>query len=291
MVTVIILTFNEEIHIGRCIQSVKSFTNNIIVIDSYSTDNTIEIAKSMGAKVYENVFINNAQQFQWALDNCVFETDWAMKLDADEVVTFELANEIVLKLKNGVSEQISGFQVKCRVHFMGKWIRWGYYPMVLNRLFIINHAFMEQKWMDEHIQLKRGKWILLENDIIDENLNNLSWWTNKHNNYATREAIMRLNYKYQFLKSNKDESVVYKKNKQIFQRMPLFFRCFLYFIYRYFFKLGFLDGKKGLIWHLLQGFWYQTLIDAKIFQIEYLSKKNNKTILEVIEQDFKIKVT
>ena len=288
LITIIILTYNEKIHLKRCIESCKKITDKIIIIDSYSTDNTVSIAQSLGANTYQNPFINNAQQFQWALDNCEINTEWVMKIDADEYLLPALVEELKIKLPN-TPKQINGYQVKCRVHFMGKWIKRGYYPMILNRIFRASEGYMEQKWMDEHIQLKSGQFELLENDIVDENLNNLTWWTQKHNNYSTREAIVRLDKKYGFL-PKEYQTATTKKNKDIYLKLPPFFRGFIYFSYRYFFRLGFLDGKKGLIWHLLQGFWYQTLIDAKIYQIEYLSKKTNKTIKEVIQQDFGFKI-
>ncbi len=288
MITVIILTYNENLHLERCIQSVKQITNKILVVDSFSTDSTLEIAKKSGAIVYQNTFINNAQQFQWALDHCTFETEWIMKMDADEIILPELAYEINEKLQN-CSDDIGGFQVKCRVFFMGKWIKRGYYPMVLNRIFRVSSGYMEQKWMDEHIQLTKGRWELLQNDIVDENLNNLVWWTTKHNNYSTREAIVRLDNKHNFLRGNHSD-FKNKASKQFYLKLPLFLRALLYYLYRYILKLGFLDGIQGMVWHFLQGFWYQMLIDAKIYQIEYIAKKNNISITSVIEKEFGIKI-
>ena len=285
MLTVIVLTYNEEIHLSRLLQNITPLTKHILVVDSFSSDRTVEIATSWGAVVYQNAFVNNAHQFQWALDHCKIETEWVMKLDADEVLQPQLIEELLEQIPKAPAE-INGFQVKCRVCFMGKWIKYGYYPMILNRVFRREFGFMEQKWMDEHIQLKRGNWKLLKYDIIDENLNNLSWWTAKHNNYSTREAIVRLNYKYNFLA----EDAALKSNKSFYLELPKFLRGAFYFTYRYLFRLGFLDGSAGLIWHLLQGFLFQTLVDAKVHQIEYISKRDKKSIRLVIEQDFGIKL-
>jgi glycosyltransferase involved in cell wall biosynthesis len=253
------------------------------VVDSFSTDNTVEIAKSLSAQVYQNKFIHHAQQFQWALDNCEFTTDWVMKLDADEIITSELATELENISLDSLGD-INGFQVKCRVHFMGKWIRRGYYPMVLYRIFNRKKAYMEQRWMDEHIRLKDGRWKLLDNDIIDENLNTLSWWTSKHNAYSTKEAMMRLHYETPFL----SDAPVLGRGKKLYLVFPKFIRAAIYFIYRYFFRLGFLDGKAGFIWHFLQGLWYQILVDAKMVQIQYLAKMENKTIKTILEEKFDI---
>jgi len=289
--SVIILTFNEEKHIERCIKSLKSFAKNIFIVDSFSTDNTVEIAKSLGAKVYQNEFINHAKQFQWGLDNCPINTEWVMKIDADEYVLPELADEIKEKLPK-LKEDISGVYIKRRVKFMDKWIKHGgYYPTWLLRIWRYKDGKMEQRWMDEHIKLLRGESINFENDIVDENLNNLTWWTNKHNNYATREAIDVLNIIYNFLKYDEVKADIFGTQEQRkrwlkyrYAKMPLFTRPFIYFIYRYFLKFGFLDGKEGLIWHFLQGFWYRFLVDAKIYEIEKYKNRNNVDIKTAIEK-------
>jgi len=282
-ISVIILTFNEELHIKRCINSLQPFAKEIFVIDSYSTDRTVEIALSLGAKVYQNRWQgNHALQFQWGLDNCPIKTKWVMRMDADEYVLPKLAEEINIKLKN-LDKNISGVYVKRRVYFMNRWIKYGgYYPTWLLRIWKYKHAEIEQRQMDEHIKLKSGKTVQFENDIVDDNKNDLTWWTNKHNNYATREAIDILNTLY--------DSDVYEDGiKPIFfgtqeQRkrwlklryikLPLFIRPFLYFLYRYFLKFGFLDAKEGLIWHFLQGFWYRFLVDAKIYQMRKYAKNS-----------------
>ena len=149
--------------------------------------------------------------------------------------------------------------------------------------------------MDEHVKLEQGKTITFENDFVDDNLNNLTWWTNKHNNYATREAIDLLNIKYKFssadgLNANLSEAQDKRKRwlkENLYTRLPLFIRPFLYFIYRYIFKLGFLDGIPGLIWHFLQGFWYRFLVDAKIYQIESLARSRKETISKIINDNIK----
>jgi glycosyltransferase involved in cell wall biosynthesis len=297
-ITVIILTKNENLHIERCIRSLKTFARDVFIIDCYSTDNTIQIASALGAHVYQNPWINYAAQFQWALDNCPIKTEWVMRMDCDEYVTPELAMEINTKLET-LSSDISGIIVNRQVHFMGKWIRFGgYYPVKLLRIWRHGKGSIEARWMDEHIVLHEGVSVEFKNDIVDDNLNNLTWWTEKHNNYATREAIDLLNKQYNLFK---EESIQASLNKQqdtrirwfkthIYVKIPLFVRPFFYFVYRYFFLLGFLDGKKGLIWHFLQGFWYRFLVDAKVYQIKYLAHKNKKNIKEVIIKDFGMKI-
>jgi len=273
--SVLILTFNEEKHIARCIESLSTFATNVFVIDSYSTDKTVEIARSKGAHVYQNKWVNYANQFQWGLDNCPIETEWVMRMDADEYVLPTLADEIKETLTSHVDNDLSGFFIKRRVLFKDKWIRkGGYYPTWLLRVWRYERGKIEERWMDEHIKLTFGNTVQLKNDLVDDNLNDLTWWTNKHNNYATREAIDVLNTIYNFKKYDEVQPKLLgtqeqrrRKLKHLYVKLPLFIRPFIYFIYRYFIKFGFLDGKQGLIWHFLQGFWYRFLVDAKLYEV------------------------
>lgn len=296
--TILILTFNEEMHIERCIKSLQSFAKDIFIVDSYSTDKTVEIAESIGAKIYQNKWPgNHAIQFQWGLDNCPIETEWVMKIDADEYVLPELAVEINTKI-NELPEKVSGIYIKRRVFFMNRWIKHGgYYPTWLLRIWKYDKGKMEQRWMDEHIKLSSGEVIQFENDLIDDNKRNLTWWSEKHNNYATREAIDILNIIYEFKKYDEVEPNLMGTQEQRkrwlkirYAFMPLFLRPILYFTWRYFLKFGFLDGRAGLIWHFLQGFWYRFLVDAKVYEIEKKSKESGLTIKTTIEVEYKIKL-
>ena len=294
--TVVILTYNEELHIRRAIESALLVTNKIIIVDSFSTDKTVDIASNLGANVVQHPFVNQAQQFQWAMDTGKITTGWTMRMDADEYLTDALVQEIASRLPS-LEQEISGVVLKRQVHFMGRWIKYGgYYPVQLLRIWRTGHAIIEQRWMDEHTLLTKGTSVTFKHDFIDDNLNSLSWWTSKHNDYATREAIDILIRKYHFEDSsqhhltlgNAKQAVAkrwYKNN--LYLRMPLFLRAFLYFQFRYWIRLGVLDGRKGLVWHFLQAFWYRFLVDAKILQIEWWSKTENKTVKKILEEKFK----
>ncbi len=298
-ITLIVLTLNEEKQIERCINSTKKICSEIFIVDSFSTDNTKSISEKLGAKVFQHQWLgNHAKQFNWGLENFPIKTEWILRLDADEYLTLELSTEITQKLST-LGKDVNGVIFKRRVHFMNRWIKHGgYYPTYLLRLWRFGSGKFEERWMDEHVKLESGKTITFENDFVDDNLNNLTWWTNKHNNYATREAIDLLNIRYKFLKSdsiNAELTQQQDKRKRwlkenLYTYLPLFLRPFLYFIYRYIFRLGFLDGKAGLIWHFLQGFWYRFLVDAKIYDIERRAKKENKSIPEVIRENYGIEV-
>ena len=293
--TVLILTYNEEIHIARAIGTALEVADKVIVVDSFSTDKTVEIASGMGAKVLQNPFVSQAAQFKWAIDNTDISSSWIMRMDADEYITPALISELNAKLPV-LDGGISGIVLKRQVHFMGQWIRHGgYYPIRLLRVWRNGHAEIEQRLMDEHMVLKEGKTVNFDHDIIDENLNTLTWWISKHNTYASREAVVLLNQKHRFLPGelHQTEKRIVKQavvkrwiKNNLYVKLPLFLRVFLYFNYRYWIKLGFLDGRRGLIWHFLQGLWYRFLVDAKIFQVQWLARKNGKTIQQVINEEF-----
>ncbi|MDP3052540.1 MAG: glycosyltransferase family 2 protein [bacterium] len=262
-ISVIILTYNEELNLENCLKSIAGWASEIIIVDSFSSDKTLEIAKKYTLNIVKHSFVNQAEQFNWALDNLKIKNDWILRLDADEYLTEELKAEITEKLKNE-SDNINGYCIKRRVYFMGRWIKHGgYYPTWILRLFKNGKARSEEREMDEHIILSAGQAGKLENDFIDDNKKDLTWWIEKHNNYSSREAK-------EAIKENYGD----KKKRVFYYNLPLFCRPFLYFVYRYFFLLGFLDGKEGMIFHFLHAFWYRFLVDSKIYEIK--NKSENK---------------
>lgn len=302
-ISVVILTYNEELNLENCLKGVSNWVSEIFVVDSFSTDKTLGIAKKYGAEIVQHPFENQAQQFNWALDNLKIKNDWILRLDADEYLTPELKDEIAQALTDADltqtnaensrynsansasglrnSADVNGFYIKRRVYFMGRWIKHGsYYPVWFLRLFKKGKARSEQRAMDEHIVLLEGKAEKLKNDFIDDNKKPLADWIAKHNNYSSREAeeglklatCQKLNLSVQLTGQAKRKRWVKEK---FYYRLPIFCRAFLYFIYRYFFRLGFLDGKEGLIFHFLQGCWYRFLVDSKIYELKRkLTKKN-----------------
>jgi len=290
--TIVILTLNEERHIQRCLQSIQSIATRIVIIDSGSTDNTCKIAASMGADIFVNPFINHGLQFNWGLDNASIQTDWIMRLDADEIVTPELAEALKLKLPSSPST-VNGYTVNLRRIFFGKWLRRGaLYPIRLLRIWRNNTGRCETRWMDEHIKVQ-GEVQHIDADFADDNLNNITWWTNKHNNYATLEAIELLK-----LESNQSHPTEINATMStnikikrwikinIYNRMPLGFRALSYFIYRYFLRLGFLDGWQGLVFHVLQGFWYRFLVDVKVYELRKLIAERGHSLAQVVKDEY-----
>lgn len=274
-IAAVILAKDEERHIARCVDALREIATEIFVVDSLSTDRTAAVAKSAGAQVEFNAWVNYATQFNWALDHLPISSDWILRIDADEY----FAPESIAPLLDAVRtapEGVAGILVRRRIHFMGRWIRHGaVYPIWHLRLFRKGQGRCEQRWMDEHITLSRGAVVRSAADLIDDNLNSLTWWTAKHNGYASREAVDMLNARYRFLDGVSIDSASNPQAARkrfakdiLYGRTSPALRAFAYFAYRYFAKLGFLDGREGLIFHFLQGCWYRFLVDAKIAEVE-----------------------
>jgi len=294
-ITAIILTYNEEQHIARCIKSIKGIVDEILVIDSFSKDKTVEMAMDLGAKVFQHPWKNYATQFNWALDNCEINSDWVWRIDADEYLESpETAN---LKETLGeLPQKVTGVYIKRKIVFLGKAIlHGGWYPVWHLKIWRTGKAYCERRWMDEHTKLTEGLTCQIDCVQVDENLNDLSWWTDKHNSYATREMIDLLDVQYQIFGCNTLVPKYFGTSEQRkrwlklrYVRLPLFVRPVIYFIYRYFFKFGFLDGKSGLIWNVLQGFWYRFLVDTKIFELKKRFKNNPEALVAYLKTTYQI---
>lgn len=289
-IAAIVLTKNEELHIARAIASLDGTGVQPLVVDSGSTDKTLEIAENHSATVRSNAWINYASQFNWALEQLPRDTDWVLRLDADEVITAELAAEIKSKL-NSVADEVDGIFVTRRMTFMHRPIlHGGAYPIRVLRLFRYGKGKCENRWMDEHIQVE-GDTTDFKGEIHDYNLNSLTWWTQKHNAYASREVVDLLNLKYNFfemdtvarLEGGNQAGIKRWMKENVYARLPIGMRAFAYFIYRYIFKLGFLDGREGAVFHTLQGFWYRYLVDAKLLEITSYMDKHGSTPAQAID--------
>lgn len=295
--SVIILTYNEEIHIRRCLDNVSPIATKVFIIDSYSTDRTLEIAKEYdNVEILQNKWENNhAKQFNWGLEHAPIHTKWVLKLDADEYLTPELIQELEKKIPF-VSDGVTGFLLPRRRVFLGKTLRRGLPPIILLRIFQYGKGKSELRLMDEHIQLTEGVTYQTKCEFADDNLNDLSWWTQKHIGYAIREAIDLLDIELDLTgagatdenKQIGEQAIAKRKMKHKYVRMPLFWRSFAYFCNRYFLHLGFLEGKEGFLWHFLQGWWYRTLVDAKIFEIKKACGNDKEKIRQYIKDKYNI---
>jgi glycosyltransferase involved in cell wall biosynthesis len=274
--TALILTFNEEQHIERCIRSLEGVAERICIVDSFSTDRTVEIARDLGAEVVQNPWRNYATQFSFGLGHFAIASDWTMRIDADEYLEPALRESLrgwFAAPKAGVN----ALYLRRKIVFLGRPILHGFfYPAMMLRIWRTGAGRIEQRWMDEHIVLDAPVSETLAGDLVDHNLNDLSWWIGKHNGYATREVydMVEILERQRMKKDAGMEAMSGQAarkrwlKEQVYTRLPATLRASLYFFYRYVLGRGFLDGKAGFFFHFLQSYWYRTLVEAKLYELE-----------------------
>ncbi len=295
-VTVVILTYNERLHIQRCLDNVKPFAKDIIVVDCQSDDGTIDICEQNGVRIVQHRWPGNqAEQFNWAIDNLDIKTEWVLRMDADEYLLPELVAELEQKLPT-MDEDVKGLEFKRRHIFMGHWVKHGIYPVIILRMFRNGCGRYDNRLMDEHIVLKDGKSIVLNHDFCDHTLINVSDYCCKHINYAKREAAEVLDEIYGLRGSVQIngglglQAQSKHKKKGTYNRMPLFWRSFAYFVYRYILKGGFLDGKEGFLFAFIQGWWYRTLVDAKVLEVKKACGEDKEKMKMYIQKNWGITI-
>ena len=271
-IAVVVLTLNEEANLPLCLASVCDWAGQVFVVDAGSTDRTTQIAEAHGAIVVEHPFETHGVQWRWALKNLPLRCDWILALDADQRVTPELASEISGMDTAGL-DGIDGCYIKRRQLFRNRWIKHGgYYPKYLLKMFRPSAVLLDPTDLVDHHFYVAGAVKKLRHDLIESNRkeDDISFWIEKHNRYATLLAQEELRWRtapreaaiVPSLAGHPDQKILALKH--LWRRMPLYVRPFVYFTYRYFFRLGFLDGKEGAIFHFLQAFWYRLLVDINI---------------------------
>lgn len=279
--TAIILTKNESKNIVDCLNSIKDFAKRAVVVDSGSTDNTVELAKNLGADVYTHPFENYARQFNWGLDNTNINTKWVLRLDADERFTPELCEELEAKIKLHDNDDVNGFTMEAWLYFMGKCLKHGGPKKRKLMVFKYGIGRIEDRKMDEHTILSEGRALPLKERFLHYDFKDLNCFIAKYNWYATRE----MQDYFDFINGDNNENVFADKKIQnirnkkfgIYYKVPAFFRAKLIFILNYYFKLGFLDGKEGYMYHFLHTYWYRYLVDAKIYEQMLTNKPFEET--------------
>lgn len=269
---VIIMTYNEEANIAQAIDSVVGWANEIFILDSQSTDRTLEIAGKYGCQIAQNKFENYAKQRNFALDHLPISSEWVLFLDADEWMLDALKQEISTRITNSPEE--NGFYLNRRFIWMGRWIKRGYYPTWTLRLFRYGKGRCEDRAVNEHM-IVQGKTGQLRNDYMHEDRKGVSDWIAKHNGYATREALELLNKRtapdYQEINASLFGNMVQRKRwlrYKIWNKLPPLVRPCFYFFYRYIIAGGFLDGREAFIYHFLQALWFPMLIDIKYLEMK-----------------------
>jgi glycosyltransferase involved in cell wall biosynthesis len=265
-ITAIILTYNEERNLPKCLDSIAGRAAEIIVVDSFSTDATVRIANERADKVVQNAYEGHPQQWHWTLSNVAMSHEWIFAIDADFVVT---------------DGEVAGFYVRHMEIFRGRRIsHGGVYPNHWLRIFRKSKVRIDlNERVDVHFYVE-GRVDRIEFDVEEQNYkdDDIFFWIQKQNNFAKKHAVEELDRKNQAVAApaptrlfgTPDERKLFLK--QVWYRLPLYVRPFIYFFYRYFLRLGFLDGKQGFVYHFTQGFLYRLLVDINIDEILRRSK-------------------
>lgn len=267
-ITAIILTKNEEKNLGDCLRSIAGFARRAVVVDSGSTDATVELARSLGAEVLEHPFENYARQFNWGVENAQVQTKWILRLDADERFPEGLCRELEKLLAEHADDDVNGVLMEADFYFLGRLIRYGGPKKRKVMIYRAGFGRIEDRRMDEHTVVDGGRVLEVKQRFEHRDFKDIDSFVQKMNWYATRE----MQDYFEAMEGRADEvldeknAALRRKKFGFYYRLPMFLRCILLFIYNYIFRLGFLDGREGFIYHWLYQRWYRTLVDAKIYE-------------------------
>jgi glycosyltransferase involved in cell wall biosynthesis len=266
-VSILILTLNEEANLSECLQSVK-WSEDIVVLDSFSNDRTVKIAEEMGARVVQRRFDNWSAHQNWALEQIPFKHPWVFYLDADERMTEELKNELAL-MAHDPSQTAVAYYCGRRNMFMGRWIRHAMPPGMIMRLFRPSHVRFER--LVNPVPVIDGPHGYLSGMLVHYNFSKgISEWIEKHNRYSQLEALegMRLIHQPSEVRPgllSADRALRRRALKNLSFRLP--WRPFLKFLYLYVWQRGWLDGRAGFTYCVLQSF-YEYMIVLKMRELE-----------------------
>ncbi len=292
--TICILTYNEEANIETCLDSLATVQAPVFVVDSFSKDRTLDILEQRGIPYVQHVFQNYAAQRNWAQANIPEAGEWVLHLDAGERLTPGMArwlNESFDPTVRGVD----GYMFARRAIFLGRWIKHGgYHPIYHLRLYRRHLGHCENKVYDQHFIVNGTTAKAADGaDLEDGVMSSLRDFTVSHARWAVFEAVESILAEgeqgevHARLLGNPIERKRWLKSR-VFQRSPLFLRSFLYLFHRYIIKLGFLDGKEGLIFHFLQGFWFRFLVDSTIFELR--QEMQYASLDEVVKKKYDLDV-
>jgi len=267
-ISVLIMTQNEQENIRYAIESVLDNVDQVIVTDSYSTDGTVAICREYaGVELYHNKFLSWADQRNWMLKNCAIRNETVFFLDADEYVNQEFFDEIGRILKSNT--YFDSIYLLARYIFLGFHLKHAYGHPKVKRIFRKSGLSFAGEGAREYAN-KEGVSLFMKSPYIHHDRKPISFWIKKHINSAEREAIVymakhHLDYSYSHALPWQLRTKIWIR-RTIWNRLPLLIRPYLYFVYRYLFQLGILDGRAGLVYCYLHALWYQSLIDIKILE-------------------------
>lgn len=269
--TAIIMTKNEEKNIVDCLKSMKGFAKRCVVIDCGSTDSTVKLAEENGADVYFHEFEYYAKQFNWGIDNCSIDTEWIIRLDADERFPAELNAEIEKLIEDNRDKPMNGITIEADLFFLGRCMKHGIRNKRKMMLFKRSCGCIEDRRRDAHSIISEGYSASTKHRFIHYDFKDIDSYIKKYNWYATREMQDYIDFTHGAgTDINTDEAILAQRKKKfgLYYKAPKFFRCWLWFIYNYIFRGGFLDGKAGLVFCFLECYWYRFVVDAKIYEYE-----------------------
>jgi glycosyltransferase involved in cell wall biosynthesis len=272
-ISAIVLTYNEEANIEFCLDSVADLYDELILVDSGSTDATVAICKKYTNQVYTHQFVDSASQWNWALKNLPIANEWVLPLDADHRISELLKREIREAVQSG-DPTVDGYYGRHKYLFMGCPIR-GFKPYSL-RLFRRSRTHLDDSELVDFRFVVQGRTAKLSGFTYEENRkeSSIDFWIDKHQKFSSRlatEEVLRRSGQVKWnmqprLLGNPDERVLWMRER--WYDSPLYIRSLVYFFYRYFLRLGFLDGRIGLFYHVMQALWFRLIIDAKITELE-----------------------
>lgn len=269
--TAVILTKNEEKNIVDCLMSMRGLAKRCVVIDCGSKDRTVELAKENGADVYFHEFEYYAKQFNWGIDNCDIDTEWIIRLDADERFTNELNEEIERLIADNVDKPMNGITIEADLFFLGKCMKHGIRNKRKMMMFKRAYGRIEDRRRDAHSVISEGYNASTKHRFIHYDFKDIDSYIKKYNWYATREMQDYIDFKHGAATNiNTDKEILAQRKKKfgLYYKAPMFLRAKLWYIYNYYFRLGFLDGRESQIFHYLECYWYRYLVDAKICEYE-----------------------
>lgn len=276
--TVVIPTFNEEQLLPRALESVSHLGVKVYVLDSKSSDRTVEVAEHYGCTVIVGEWNSFSEKLNFGFELSGITTPWLMRVDGDEYLTQELIDLLKSGYLQGLPNSVVGLWVPRRAYFMGRWMKHGgMYPQSNLRIVRRGCAKYENRVMDEHV-IAEGETVSIQADMVDDPDRGLLNWLRKHLFYAEVECYTI------YRKINKESwhelegGARFRRylKERVYKRLPLFIRPVTYWVYRYFLRLGFLDGPQGFIFHFLQAIWYRFVVDALLFEAKVTNGKSVK---------------
>ncbi len=270
--TAIVLTKDEEKNLPDCLSSLRGFASRVVVVDSGSTDRTVDIAREYGADVFTHPFHGYAHQFNWGLDNAGIDTEWVLRIDADERMTEAVKAECAPILEAKRESGVGGITMEADFYMLGRRLRFG--GAKKRKLMIFRNGWgrIEERYMDEHTILSEGRDVRIRARFDHYDFKSVGHFASKLVWYSGREVMDVLGAQGEEDLQNVGIRRTRKLKTGLYYRLPRFFRVLCIFIFRYIFQLGFLDGAPGLIYHFMYSFMYRFLVDAKLYEAQKTGK-------------------